>query len=324
MRLKKLDLNLLVAFRALMTHQNVSTAARDLGITQPALSHALTRLRAHYEDPLFFRAKGVMQPSPRAFEIYEPIAEALEQIAGTFDSTWDPASVHRTFHIGLVGYASLFLVPALMLMLRTEAPGIQLLVDYMSAGHANRLLGGPNLDFAIGTLPNKNPAHLIEPLSVDRFVVIARRSHPEIAGNLSREEYTRLEHVRIPIYAGIVDQSLRSQGVTRSFSIELENVLAIPFLVSRSNLLATVPERLAFVFRGFCKLNVFAVPFNIPYHRVNVIWHRRAQNDPAHAWLRKVLQTAANDIYRDLGAPAGAPAKQGHHDRRATGVLQSL
>jgi len=324
MRLKKLDLNLLVAFRALMTHRNVSTAARDLGITQPALSHALTRLRAHYEDPLFFRAKGMMQPSPRAFEIYEPITEALEQIAGTFDSTWDPASVHRTFHIGLVGYASLFLVPALMLTLRAEAPGIQLLVDYMSAGQANRLLGGPNLDFAIGMLPNKNPAHLIEPLSVDRFVVIARRTHPEIAGDLTREEYTRLEHVRIPIYAGIVDQSLRNQGVTRSFSIELENVLAVPFLVSRSDLLATIPERLAFVFRGFCKLNVFAVPFNIPEHQVNVIWHRKAQCDPAHAWLRKVLQTAANDIYRDLGAPAGARSKQGLHGGRATGALQSL
>ena len=156
-----------------------------------------------------------MQPSPRAFEIYEPIAEALERIAGTFDSTWDPASVHRTFHIGLVGYASLFLVPALMLTLRAEAPSIQLLVDYMSAGQANRLLGGPNLDFVVGMLPNKNPAHLMEPLSVDRFVVIARRSHPEIAGDLTREKYTRLEHVRIPIYASIVDakpaQSRRDQ-----------------------------------------------------------------------------------------------------------------
>jgi DNA-binding transcriptional LysR family regulator len=306
MRLKKLDLNLLIAFRALMVHHNVTRAARDLGMTQPALSHALTRLREHYGDPLFFHIKGVMQPSARAIDIYKPIAEALEQIANTFHSTWDPASVHRTFHIGLTSYASLFLLPALMLKLRTDAPGMQLLVDYMNAGQANRLLGGPNLDFVIGVLPNKNPAHLIQPLSIDRFVVIARRTHPDIGQSLTRKKYTRLEHVRIPFYASLIDENLKDQGVTRNFSIELENVWGVPFLVSRSNLLATVPERLAFVFREFCQLSVFAVPFNIPKYQVNLVWHRRADSDPAHTWLRGVLQSTATDIYRDLGAPAGA------------------
>ncbi len=193
-----------------------------------------------------------------------------------------------------------------MLRLRADAPGMQLFVDYMSAGQANRLLGGPNLDFVIGILPNKNPAHRMEPLSVDRFVVIARRTHPEIEGELTREKYTRLEHVRIPFYASFVDESLRNQGVTRSFSIDLENVWGIPFLVSRSNLLATIPERIAFVFREFCQLNVFAVPFSVPNYQVNIVWHRRAQSDPAHSWLRGVLQTTASDIYGDLGAPVGA------------------
>lgn len=307
MHLNKLDLNLLVAFRALMAHRNVTGAARDLGVTQPALSHALTRLRQHYKDPLFFRVKGVMQPTPRATEIYGPIAEALEKISGTYHSAWDPASVHRTFHIGLIGYATLFLLPALMLKLRTDAPGMQLFVDYMSAGQANRLLGGPNLDFMIGVLPTKNPAYIAEPLGVDRFVVIAHRTHPEIGQNLSREQYVRLEHVRIPFYAGIVDENLRNQGVSRNFSIELDNVWSVPFVVSRSNLLATIPERIAFVFKEFCQLNVFTMPFDMPNYQVNIVWHRRAQSDPAHAWLRQVMLTIANDIYRDLGAPEVAP-----------------
>jgi len=307
MHLNKLDLNLLVAFRALMAHRNVTAAARDLGITQPALSHALTRLRQHYKDPLFFRVKGVMQPSQRAIEVHGPIAQALEKISGTFQSAWDPASVHRTFHIGLIGYATLFLLPALMLKLRTDAPGMQLLVDYMSAGQVNRLLGGPNLDFVIGVLPTKNPAHIVRPLNLDRFVVIARRTHPEIGRELSRKQYTRLEHVRIPFYAGIVDEHLRSQGAIRNFSIELDNVWGVPFVVSRSNLLATIPERIAFVFREFCQLNIFTVPFDIPNYQVDIVWHRRAQSDPAHTWLREVLQTTANDIYRDLGALASAP-----------------
>ena len=183
MHFKKLDLNLLVAFCALMSHRNVTRAARELGITQPALSHALTRLREHYQDPLFFHVKGAMQPSPRAFEIYEPVLKALEQISGTFHSTFDPKSVHRTFRIGLVGYVALFLVPALMLRLRADAPGLQLIVDYMSAEKAERLLGGPDLDFVIGILPNKNPAHLMELINRDQFVVIARRNHENSEGN---------------------------------------------------------------------------------------------------------------------------------------------
>src|SRR3972149_9233815 len=152
MHYKKLDLNLLVAFSALMLHRNVTRAAQEVGIPQPALSHALNRLREHYKDPLFLLLKGTMQPTARAIEIYEPIQKALEQIDGTFHSTFTPTSIPRTFRIGLVEYVSVFLLPALMLQLRQDAPGAQLIVDYMNSETAVRLLGTPDLDLATGPL----------------------------------------------------------------------------------------------------------------------------------------------------------------------------
>lgn len=303
MHLKKLDLNLLVAFRALMEHRNVTRAACELGVTQPALSHALTRLREHYQDPLFLHVKGAMQPSARAIDIYEPVAKALEDIAGTFHWTFDSASVRRTFRIGLVSYFSLLLVPALLLKLREEAPGIQLLIDYKSTEEANRLLGTPELDFTLGTMPERNPEHIEELLSIDQFVVIARHGNEAIGGKMTLKKYASLKHIFIPFYASLVDEKLKEQGLVRNCSLETDNIWGIPFLVSRSDLVATIPERLAFVFQKFCRLDLFPAPLRNPRLRLNIGWHRRVQNDPAHTWLRKLTQEMANSVYRDLGAP---------------------
>ena len=303
MHYKKLDLNLLVAFCALMVHQNVTRAARDLGITQPALSHALNRLREHYKDPLFLLLKGTMQPTARAIEIYEPITKALEQIDGTFHSTFTPTSIRRTFRIGLVEYVSVFLLPALMLQLRQDAPGAQLIVDYMSAETIVRLLGTPDLDLAIGHLPDTDARFRRETITLDRFVVIAQKQHPAIDGDLTLAKYAELEQVHIPFYTMSIDAALQRHGLSRTFAMVAHNIWSVPFLVSQSNLIATIPERIAFIFRQFCQLDVFELPFKIDLYEIDLLWHQRADADPAHRWLRNIIHMTANDIYRDLGAP---------------------
>lgn len=315
MHYKKLDLNLLVAFCALMVHQNVTRAARELGITQPALSHALNRLREHYKDPLFLLLKGTMQPTTRAIEIYEPIIKALEHIDGTFRSTFTPASIRRTFRIGLVEYVSVFLLPALMLQLRHDAPGAQLIVDYMSAETAVPLLGTPDLDLAIGHLPHTDARLSRETITVDRFVVIAQKLHPAIDGELTLAKYAELEQIRIPFYTMSIDAALRQYNLSRTFAVSADNIWNVPFLVSQSNLIATIPERIAFIFRQFCQLEVFELPFKIDLYEIDLLWHQRADADPAHRWLRHIIQSTANDIYRDLGAPVlvqqPSPMQQG-------------
>lgn len=303
MHFRKLDLNLLVAFSALMSHRNVTRAAEELGVSQPALSHALTRLRNYYQDPLFFHVKGAMLPSARAEKLFEPISRALDLIAETFDSRFDPASLHRTFRIALVEYAALFLLPTLVLKLRAEAPGVQLAFDYMNERKAEQLLIGRDIDFAIGVFSPQNDACLRETIAVDRFVCISRLGHKDIGKKLTIAKYTKLEHVRLPFYNSIIDRALKDRGASRKFSIKTENAWSVPFLVAKSEALATIPERIAFVFRQFCRVNVFELPFEIDPFNVDIVWHQNAETDPANIWLRQIVKAAANDIYWDMGAP---------------------
>lgn len=314
MHYQKLDLNLLVAFCALMSHRHVTRAARAINVTQPALSHALRRLREHYKDPLFYHAKGMMQPSARALEIIEPISKAIEQIAGTFHSTFNPALLHRTFRIGLVDYPAAFLLPALMLRLRQEAPSAQLIAEHMSQESAERMLSALELDFAIGVMPTANSAYLRETNTIDHFVVIARQQHPDIRKRLTLAKYAKLGHIRIPLYAAI-DAALRKCGVSRSFSVEAENVWNVPFLVARSDFLATIPEVFASLFGQVCRLRIFRPPFEISPYKIDLVWHERAQGDQALAWLRNTIQTTAKDIRGDLIPPVGNESARSEHAR---------
>ena len=299
MHFRGLDLNLLVAFGALMRHRNVTRAAEDIRVTQSALSHALVRLRNHYKDPLFVRAKGAMLPTPRALEIAGPLGEALHKVTETFGRGLDHAALNRTFRIGLVDYAAAFLLPALMERVGNEAPHAQITAEHMSFEAAKRLLGTPDIDFAIGVFPATPPSCSRELLFVEEFCVIARELHPEIKRHLTLEKFAALRHVDVPLYRSI-DLMLTKRGVARSFAIKAENILTVPFIVARSNLLATVPKGFASIFSQFCKLRVFDTPFKIEPYRIQFAWHRRSQGDLAHDWFGGIIRSIGSDLRRDL------------------------
>jgi DNA-binding transcriptional LysR family regulator len=244
-----------------------------------------------------------MLPSARAEELFEPISKALDLIAETFESKFDPASLRRTFRIALVEYAALFLLPTLVLKLRAEAPDVQLAFDYMNEKKAEQLLMNRDIDFAIGVFSPPNDACLRETIAVDRFVCISRLGHKDVGKKLTIAKYTKLEHVRLPFYNSIIDSALKDRDLSRKFSIKTENAWSVPFLVAKSDALATIPERIAFVFRQFCQVNVFELPFEIDSFNVDIVWHQNAQTDPANIWLRQIIKAAANDIYWDMGAP---------------------
>lgn len=190
-----------------------------------------------------------------------------------------------------------------MLQLRQDAPGAQLIVDYMNAETAVRLLGTPDLDLAIGHLRDTEARVSRETITVDRFVVIAQKQHLAIDGELTLAKYAELEQIRIPFYAMSIDAAVRKCDLSCNFSVSAHNIWNVPFLVSQSSLIATIPERIAFIFRQFCQLDVFELPFEIDLYEIDLLWHRRADADPAHQWLRHVIHATANNIYRDLGAP---------------------
>jgi DNA-binding transcriptional LysR family regulator len=300
MHLNGLDLNLLVAFAALLRHRSVTRAADELRITQSALSHALDRLRYFYGDRLFVRAKGGMHPTARAIQLAQPISDALREIAGTFGKASDPAFINRTFRIGLVDFPAAFLLPALIERVASSAPNAQISAEHMTFEAAKSLLGTPALDVVIGLFPAVPPACLGEPLTTDTFCVIARRNHPDLGARLSRATYAKLQHVELPFLRN-VDRGIKKLGITRKFSVKAEHVMSVPFVVARSNLLATVPRGFARVFSEFCQLRIFDPPFKTVPFQINMTWHQRAQGDPAHDWFISVVRSINTDLRRDLG-----------------------
>jgi DNA-binding transcriptional LysR family regulator len=305
MHFRGLDLNLLTAFNALMRHRNVTRAAEDVRITQSALSHALVRLRSHYGDPLFVRAKGVMNPTPRALNIADPIAEALQKISGTFRNEFDHTHLNRAFRVGLVDFAAAFLLPALTERISADAPHAQITAEHMTFAAAKRQLGTPEMDFVIGVCPSTPPSCLRELLFTERFSVIARQTHPDIGRKLTLAKYAALRHVEVPIYRGI-ESVLRKHGIVRKFSVKAENLLTVPFIVARSSLIATVPKGFAHVFSHSCKLRVFDPPFGIEPYNIQLLWHRRSDADPAHAWLAGIIRSIALDMRRDFRVAMGS------------------
>jgi DNA-binding transcriptional LysR family regulator len=308
MHIRGLDLNTLVVFRALMEHRNVTNAAADIGLSQPAVSHALRRLRERYRDRLFVRLHGMMQPTDRAIDIAADVAEALKRIESTFHDELDVATLRRKFKIGFVDFAAIFFLPALMEKIGKEAPGVDVVSEYVSGPAAAKLLQSQDLDFAIGVVPPVPSVWRRHTLFLDTFVLIARRDHPEIGARVSLKKYTALRHVRTPV-CHIIDEALAARGIVRNFAVSADNIVSVPFIVSRSDLLGIMPSAGAHVFAEFCRLKVINLPFKIDSYRIDLVWHRGSEKDKAHSWMSRTIRSLASDLDRYLATRQRSEAR---------------
>jgi DNA-binding transcriptional LysR family regulator len=198
-----------------------------------------------------------------------------------------------------VDFPAAFMLPALIERVASSAPRAQISAEHMNFDAAKRLLETQQLDVMVGLFPSAPPTCSCEALTTDNFCVIARRSHPDVGKRLSLETYSKLQHVELP-FLRRVDRTLRKLNVKRKFSIRAEHVMSAPFVVSRSNLLATVPRGFAGVFIEFCQLRVFNLPFKTEPFQINMAWHRRAEVDPAHGWLLDIIRSINADLRRHL------------------------
>lgn len=299
MHIRGLDLNTLVVFRALMEHRNVTNAAAEIGLSQPAVSHALSRLRERYRDRLFVRLGGMMQPTDRAVEIAGDVAEALKRIEATFQDEFDLKTLKRKFRIGFVDFAAIFFLPALMEKIGQEAPGVDVVAEYVGGSAATQLLQTNDLDFAIGVVPPTSSAWRRHTLFLDTFVLIARRDHPDVGQKISLKKYGALRHVRTPM-CHIIDRALAARGIERKFAVTADNIVSVPFIVSRSDLLAVMPSAGANVFAEFCRLKVLSLPFKLDTYRIDLAWHRGSEKDKAHGWMSHTIRSLASDLDRYL------------------------
>jgi DNA-binding transcriptional LysR family regulator len=299
--LHKFDLNLLAVFDALMREQHVGRAGELLGLTQPAVSHALGRLRHLLDDPLFVRhAKGI-RPTARAAALADAIAPALRilRVSLKQGNDFDPATANRTIVIGGSDYIDLTLMPRLMSRLRQAATGIDIRLRPTSRETVLHDLRRREIDLALGPLlAASGDAVELTPLFTERLVMIGRHDHPALAGELSLEGFAALTHLLVSQRGdafGIVDSALREVGLSRRISITVPHFLAAPFIVGATDVVAVMAERVARRLAEAAGVSIYRMPVVIPPWTVGLARLKDA-HDPAIDWLIDVISAISVDI----------------------------
>ena len=305
MKLEALDLNLLLAFEAMMAEQNVTRAAARIGLTQPAMSSALSRLRRLIGDPLFERANGRMQPTRRARALYGPIGESLARIRTALEAQpFRAEESSREFRIVATYYVELLVLPHVIAEVARIAPKV--LIRVVSATALFEvplsLLQSGAADLAIGFYGTLTPANLVwRKLYDERFVAVVKQSAKLPRGKLTylQTQYPDLAHVRM-IYGplvdapGMTDSALHARGLERRVGTVTAHVSSVPRVVAATGFIGVVPERLAHAEASRLRLKICEVPVTLPDVPCMLVWHERAQEDPALVWLRDVIARAAS------------------------------
>ncbi|WP_394835265.1 LysR family transcriptional regulator [Pendulispora rubella] len=294
-----IDLNLLVAFDALMAERNVTRAGARIGRTQPAMSAALARLRALFHDELFVRSPTGLQPTPRALDLSVPLSDALAQIQRTLDftQTFEPAASTATFTLALSDHPAFVLLPRLMRRIEAEAPGVVLHVrGFTDRQQAEELLESGAAHAAVGVPARWGASILSQPLYPERFVSVVREGHPLLAKKVTLKRFLTFPHLLVSPEGdrrGHVDEKLAELGLSRRLGISLPHMFAAPSIVASSNLIATLMKGVVeHSFHGF-PLRVFEPPLALPITTFVLAWHRRNDAHPAQSWLRGIIAEIA-------------------------------
>jgi DNA-binding transcriptional LysR family regulator len=294
MNLAAVDLNLLKAFDALMTEGRVTLAAEKIGLTQPALSNALNRLRHLFDDRLFVRTPEGMKPTARARQLAAPIQRALRDIKGALESapSFEPATARRTFTIGLSDIASLHIGLTLAERLYRLAPGVDLHCRSIDPKEAAHLLDAEEIDCAIGILPEPLPRLRSRHLYPESGRCVACAEHPSLRGGLTLAEFANLPHVVVsplglPMQS--IDKELAEHGIRRRVALIVPSPLALPFVLCATDRIAILPKHLAERVAKSGGLRVFPLPLSLRSPDVSLLWHGRDDHDPAEAWLRGLV-----------------------------------
>lgn len=298
-----IDLNLLVAFNALMNERNVTRAAIQTGVSQPAMSAALSRLRILLGDPLFQRSNAGLIPTPRARDLASPIAAVLQQIEQAMITrpVFQPETAQVTFKIGLQDYPTVVLLPTLMQALEQTWPGVSLNVfAFNDRNAAVDLLDAGAIDVAIGVPPTNRDARIVtRPLLRDEFVTIVSSEHQAAREPINLETYLDLQHVLVSPEGelhGLVDQILAQQGKQRRLVLTVPNIFAVPAVIARTRMAATILKRVARHSQTSHQLTIFSPPLALPEIEFHLIWHRRSDNSSAQVWFRELIAKHATTL----------------------------
>ena len=300
MNLVSVDLNLLVAFDILIREQNLSRAADKLGLTQPAMSKRLVRLRSLFGDELLVRTSKGMKPTARALELVEPIRIALKQIQVTIDdcSKSKPELSSRTFRIATTDLVAVTVIPKLIHIFQKRSTETRLIVRNMHRRHLVNALETGEIDLAITVLPDPPPQIKPQNLFSEKYVCLVSKKHPTIQTELTLQDYLQSPHVLVTYTAdlhGGVDRFLSAKGLKRKVVLSLPYHLAVPLIVAQTSLVTTIAERIALA-TEWEDLRIFPLPIDAIEYQEQLLWHCRDELDPAHLWLRELIMEICQKI----------------------------
>ena len=294
MDVRQLDLNLLRVFAQLLRERQVSRAAVALGLSQPAVSNALRRLREELGDELFHRSARGMQPTAYALRIAPAVTQALDLIGGALATAqdFDPVNSQRSFTLAMSDVGQIYFLPLLMETLACEAPQVSLRIVGLNAAELPLAMSDGRIDVALGWLPQLQAGFFQQVLFRQGYVCLMRAGHPAAARPWGRASFRAREHVHVEASGsghGSIEAQLQRLGLQRRIHLTVPDYVALGHVLLHTDLVATVPERFAERICATLALERRPLPVRLPDSVIHQVWHGRAHRDPAHCWLRQVL-----------------------------------
>lgn len=295
MNLRSIDLNLLVVFDAVFQTGSTSIAARQIGMSQPAVSNALTRFRAVIDDPLFVRHPLGVAPTEKARQLAPIIRQALSMLESAIeqDTNYNYASASTDFLLAMEEWSGILLIPNLVQWLREVAPGIRVNLSEEKGKAAYDAMRKGTLDMSITYDRDTVPRDFhTQPLFEDERVCLVRTNHSVINRNLTLQAYLETPHIALnQQIRGVTGLSafLDEKGWQRTVAMQVASYLSVPPVLIRTDLIATLPKRIALHLQEYYPLKIFDLPFEIPPLVFSLRWHESKAKDPRHAWMRKSI-----------------------------------
>ena len=291
---RQLDLNLLDLFETVYRLRNLTQAGQHLGLTQPAVSRALGRLRQMYGDALFVRNQRGVVPTPFADELIAPVAQALNAIRATLErSSFEQSQQRRTFRVALSDVGERIFLPRLMEYLHQHAPFVDVEALSPTPEMMNEGLASGQIDLAIGYFGSLAKQLRQKKLFRERFVYMLRSQHPALQAPITREVLRALQHVvggpEVMQYLAAVEKVLHGPQVKARVALRVHSQLCIGPIVAASDLVGLVPSNLAALVADHMPLQLVEPPVRFPSFDVTMNWHDRFHKDPANEWLRAVF-----------------------------------
>ncbi|ARN72731.1 LysR family transcriptional regulator [Oceanicoccus sagamiensis] len=300
MNIRKLDLNLLVVFDAVMRERSVSKAAQTLSLTQPAVSNALGRLREMLDDPLLVRTRQGMEPTTRALEISAPVQQALMELDQCLlkPASFDPASSKQSFVIAATDYVAQLLMPRLLRLLEREAPGVKVRIKNFGSENPEAALESGEFDFAMGRFFDISSRLKQKLWLEEQLCCLVRKAHPQIKQRITLKQYLALGHVWVSSNErrGMVDRWLEEQGRQRTIVSVMPNYSTAAMVVAQTDLALVLPQRFAADFCHLLPVKVLPLPMRLGAFKVDILWHPRHGSTPGHQWMLEQLSNITSQI----------------------------